>query len=68
MKKEYDFSNAIKNPYVDKTAKKQISININADTLEYFKKIANEKGIGYQTLINLFLSDCANKKLDLHIS
>lgn len=40
MKKEYDFSKAIKNPYVDKELKKQISININSSTIEYFKMLA----------------------------
>ena len=42
MKKEYDFSKAIKNPYIDKQLKKQISMNINADTIEYFKNMANK--------------------------
>lgn len=68
MKKEYDFSKAIKNPYVDKELKKQISININSSTIDYFKTLATEKGVPYQTLINLFLSDCAKRKLDIQIA
>ena len=67
MKKEYDFSKAIKNPYIDKQLKKQISMNINADTIEYFKNMANKKGVPYQTLINIFLTDCMNKKLDIAV-
>lgn len=65
MRAEYDFSNAKKNPYVKE--KKQITINIDLKTIEYFKKMAEEKGIPYQVLINLYLSDCAekNKKLEL---
>ena len=61
MKTEYDFSNARRNPYADKI-KRQISINLNQSTIEYFKNLAVETGIPYQTLINLYLTDCAEKK------
>lgn len=66
MKSEYDFSAATKNPYVKKL-KKQISINIDADTIAYFKAQSDHTGIPYQTLINLYLTDCAlnNKKLNI---
>lgn len=57
MKEEYDFSDAIKNPY-SKRLKKQITIN-NNETVAYFKAQSEEVGIPYQTLINLYLSDCA---------
>ena len=57
MKEEYDFSKAIKNPYAKKL-KKQITINIDSDTIDYFKEQASATGIPYQTLINLYLSDC----------
>ena len=57
MKEEYDFSKAIKNPYAKKL-KKQITINIDSDTIDYFKEQATATGIPYQTLINLYLSDC----------
>ena len=52
MQAEYDFSNARKNPYVKKL-KKQVTINIDADTIDYFKSQADSSGIPYQTLINL---------------
>jgi predicted DNA binding CopG/RHH family protein len=69
MKKEYDFSKmkSTRNPYA-KFLKKQITIKINDETIQYFKSLANETGITYQNLINLYLSDCAssNKKLRLN--
>ena len=55
--KEYDFSNARKNPYA-KALKKQITINIDSNTIDYFKEQAEVVGIPYQTLINLYLKDC----------
>ena len=64
MRAEYDFSKGIKNPYVRKT-KKQITINLDIDTINYFKNQADSTGIPYQTLINLFLSDCATQKRQL---
>ena len=66
MREEYDFTNAEKNPYAKKL-KKQITINIEEDTIKYFKQQAEESGIPYQTLINLYLSDCAKsgKKLTM---
>jgi len=69
MKKEYDFSKMkrIRNPYA-KILKKQITIKLNDNTIQYFKSLANETGITYQNLINLYLTDCAesNKKLKLN--
>lgn len=67
MKEEYDFSNARKNPYA-KRMKKQITINIDEDTIEYFKSKADECGIPYQTLINLYLSDCVSHKRELQMT
>ena len=61
MKEEYDFFFFLKNPYVKKL-KQQITINIDSETIEYFKMLAVETNIPYQTLINLFLSDCATQK------
>ena len=61
MLKEYDFSNARKNPYAKKL-KKQITINIDNNTIDYFKTLAEKMGIPYQTLINLYLADCAKNK------
>lgn len=67
MKAEYDFSKAQKNPYAKKL-KKQITINIDIDTIEYFKSQSEDSGIPYQTLINLYLSDCALNKKQLQLS
>jgi len=67
MKKEYDFSKSIKNPYAKKL-KKQITIRIEKETIEYFKKLASETDIPYQKLINLFLRDCALHKMKPTIS
>ena len=66
MRKEYDFSDSEKNPYAKKL-KKPISIRLDEDTIEYFKNLAEETGIVYQNLINLYLRDCAvkHKKLNL---
>ena len=58
MKKSYDFSQAKKNPYAKKL-KKQVTIRLDANTIGYFKTLSGESGIPYQTLINLFLRDCA---------
>ena len=59
MKEEYDFTEAVNNPYT-KQLKKQITININEDVLDYFKSMAVETGIPYKALINLYLLDCKN--------
>lgn len=69
MRKEYDIKNLNpkKNPYA-KNLKKQITINIDADTIEYFKRQSDNSGIPYQTLINLYLSDCAQNNRHLNIS
>lgn len=67
MREEYDFSNARRNPYVKKM-KKQITINLDTDTINYFKGQAERSGIPYQTLINLYLSDCATQKRELQMS
>ncbi len=68
MRKEYDFSNSIKNPYI-KYLKKQVTLRLGVDVIDYFKKLAEETGIPYQNLINLFLQDCAksHKKLKLSL-
>ena len=60
MKKEYDFSKAKKNPYIH-ALKKQVTIRLDAETIMYFKNLASENDIPYQTLINLYLRDCAQK-------
>ena len=67
MNKEYDFSNSIKNPYAKKL-KKQITIRLENETINYFKKLAIETDIPYQKLINLYLSDCAKHHIKPSIS
>ncbi|MCJ8326235.1 MAG: BrnA antitoxin family protein [Campylobacterales bacterium] len=63
MREEYDFSNSMKNPYAKKV-KKQISIKIESDTIDYFKELAIKVGIPYQNLINSYLTDCAVKHVE----
>jgi predicted DNA binding CopG/RHH family protein len=67
MRKEYNFSESIKNPYTKKL-KKQITIRLEKDTIDYFKQLASEVDIPYQVLINIFLRDCAQKNLKPSIS
>ena len=62
MRSEYDFSKSIKNPYINKL-KKQITIRLENETVEYFKQLAKETEIPYHKLINLFLKDCAENKI-----
>ena len=68
MRDEYNIRelNPRKNPYTKKL-KKQITINIDADTVDYFKALSDANGIPYQTLINLYLSDCAKSKRKLEL-
>ena len=62
MRKEYDFSNAMPNPYVKKL-KRQVAVKIDAPIVDYFKRQATSLGMTYQNLISLYLTDCiANKK------
>jgi predicted DNA binding CopG/RHH family protein len=60
MRSEYDFTNSKKNPYISQL-KKSITIRLEADTVNYFKELAKNSGIPYQTLINLFLTQCAKE-------
>ena len=64
MRGNYDFSKARRNPYT-KHLKKQVTIRLDQDTLAYFKALAAESHVPYQTLINLYLRECATtgKKL-----
>jgi len=62
MKKEYDLSKDIRNPYT-KLMKKQITIRLETETIDYFKSLSKETGVPYQSLIDMYLTDCAmNKK------
>ena len=66
MRKEYDFAKSRKNPYASQL-KKQITIRLDEDSISYFKTISEQVGIPYQSLINLYLRDCAtsHRKLSL---
>ena len=67
MRDEYDFSEAKPNPYA-KALKSQITIRLDKSTIDYFKKLSEEVGVPYQSLINLYLRECAHshKRLTLH--
>jgi predicted DNA binding CopG/RHH family protein len=64
MRKEYDLSNAVRNPYT-KLLKKQITIRLETETIDYFKSLSKEVGVPYQTLIDMYLTDCAMHKKKL---
>ena len=66
MRDRYDFSKGRPNPYA-KLLKKSVTIRLDSATVEYFKELATESDIPYQTLINLYLRDCAanHRRLDL---
>ena len=69
MRKEYDFTAGKKNPYAAQL-KKQITIRLDEESIGYFKAISQDAGIPYQSLINLYLRDCAanQRKLNLNWS
>ena len=66
MRTEYDFANAVRNPYA-KRLKKAVTIRLEPDIIDFFKSMSGETGIPYQNLINLYLLDCAKegRKLSL---
>ncbi len=66
MREHHDFSDSIENPYL-KDLKKSITIRLGIDVVKYFKTMAKETGIPYQSLINLYLRDCVQheRKLEL---
>ncbi|MDZ4683726.1 MAG: BrnA antitoxin family protein [Planctomycetaceae bacterium] len=66
MRKEYDFSKTRANLYASQLTK-QITIRLDEEAIAYFKAISAEVGIPYQSLINLYLRDCAasHRKLNL---
>jgi predicted DNA binding CopG/RHH family protein len=66
MRKEYDFTAAKKNPYAAQL-KKQITIRLDEESITYFKSISEDVGIPYQSLINLYLRDCAATHRKLHL-
>jgi len=66
MRKQYDFSASRKNPYAAQL-KKPVTIRLDQESIEYFKSMSEQTGIPYQSLINLYLKECASsgKKLNL---
>lgn len=67
MRKEYDFSKARRNPYAARL-KAQVTIRMDKPTIAYFKDLSQETGIAYQTLINLYLRDCATSQKRLSLA
>lgn len=66
MRKQYDFSGSRKNPYASQL-KKPVTIRLDQESITYFKAMSEETGIPYQSLINLYLRECASsgKRLNL---
>lgn len=69
MRKRYDLSKSVKNPYLRKP-KKQVTIRLDEETISYFKALSRQNGIPYRNLINLYLRECAQagKKLAINWS
>jgi len=64
MRGQYDFSKAHPNPHA-RRLKRQITIRLDAPTIEYFKRASDAAGMPYQTLVNLYLRDCAERQRKL---
>jgi uncharacterized protein (DUF4415 family) len=64
MRGQYDFSQARRNPHA-RELKRQVTIRLDAPTIEYFKRASEAADIPYQTLINLYLRDCAERQRKL---
>jgi len=67
MRKEYDFSNSRKNPYAAQL-KRPVTIRLDQESIAYFKTMSEETGIPYQSLINLYLKECAASKKRLSLA
>ena len=65
MKKSYDFSSAVRNPYA-KRLKRQLTIRLDEETISYFQDLSQEMSIPYQTLMNMYLRDCAETRKRPH--
>jgi len=66
MRRQYDFSDGERNPYASRL-RKPVTIRMEEGTIAYFKDMADRIGIPYQTLINLYLRDCALSGLEIDI-
>ena len=69
MKKEYDLSKMKnrRNPYA-KRLKRQVTIRMGTDIIDYFKAMAEDTGVPYQNLINLYLRDCVLQERKLRMT
>ncbi|HEY1269270.1 MAG TPA: BrnA antitoxin family protein [Candidatus Binatia bacterium] len=67
MRKQYDFSHGRRNPYA-RRLKRQVTIRLDEQTIAYFREVAKETGIPYQTLINLYLRECAASRKRLSMT
>ena len=67
MRDPYDLSQGIKNPYADKL-KKQITIRLDDQVIDYFKNMADKIGMPYQNIINYYLLDCVKEKRQLKLA
>ena len=69
MEAEYDFNKlkSRKNPYASKL-KKPVTMRLSEDVIEYFKLMAEQEGVPYQSLINLYLRDCVSQHRKIDIS
>ena len=67
MRKEYDFTKARRNPYA-RRLKRPITLRLEEDTIAYFKRLAQQMELPYQSLINLYLRDCAATGRRLHLA
>ena len=65
MRKNYDFSSAVRNPYA-KRLKKQLTIRLDEETISYFQGLSREMSLPYQTLMNMYLRDCAETQKRPH--
>ena len=66
MRKQYDFSTSRKNPYASQL-KKPVTIRLDEQSILYFKSMSEEIGVPYQSLINLYLKECAASGKKLHM-
>ena len=67
MRKQYDFSTSRKNPYAAQL-KKSVTIRLDEQAITYFKSMSEETGIPYQSLINLYLKECAASRKRLNLA
>ena len=66
MRDRYDFSDSEPNPYAERM-KRPVTIRLDEDTITYFKAMASKKGLPYQSLINLYLRECAESNRELRL-